>query len=1192
MRLTTIKLSGFKSFVEPTVIPITSDLIGIVGPNGCGKSNIIDAVRWVLGESKASALRGDSIQDVIFGGSAHRNPVGRASVELIFDNNQGSSNGQWSSYAEIAIKRVIQREGNSNYYINNIHVRRRDIADLFLGTGVGGRGYAIIEQGMISRIIEAKPQELKMFLEEAAGISKYRERRHETELRLNDTYKNLLRIEDIATELKKQIAHLEIQADTAQKYITLNQQLQNAQQILWLQQRDESTKQRLAAEEEITQSEQLLAVEAEQLHQSRYTRENLRAQEHDLNEQLHEIQGQLYGVNAEKARIEQEIAQFQKNKTRLAQQLADIDKQLAANQHHRESTTNQLTHWQKEKGHALAEHEASLQKHRIESEKLPEFEAIFDQYQTAYEHLRDHFTQTEQAINLTLTHIQHSSKTIQQLEARISRLKHEYSTLSDIDHHQLTELQTQLTHIENQLHATEETLATSESAFSETNQQKETATAQVHETQKAIANLQAQFNALHHLQQKIKNSDADALGHWLRKHHLDSEKRLWHHIQIEKEWENALESILQERLNSLAFSRLETILDWQNDLPLGKLSIFELPSIKDQDNTHHNKTQEPGISVALSHADRKTLFTFLTCNDEYLFSLLQHWLDKTYVVDSINSGLQQRHQLAPDEQWVTREGHLITRRSVFFHSPDSHLHGVLSRQRELNRIQSEITGREETLTVQQAILADSVAQHEALRQSIQSLHREQQQFTQHRHTLQIEQAKRLQINIQMEQRKVQVTTELNEIHLQLDKENQQKADAEHNAAELRVQIDTIKEQLRSAKNATETASHALGDQRLLIQTALKTAQEASFNEKICQNKINDLEKLFISIEEDKERLLHARTALNTEAENQDDSILNIQLETCSLRCEELEVSVAEHRNILDQTRQRIREIEELSMSMEHRQTKLRNAITQLQLKKQASGLSEERYNEELHEASADEESLLPLMNSKTNSAWQADIKRLHQSITALGAVNLAALDELETVRSREGHLDIQIQDLREATAILQTAIEQIDQETRKLLRKTFDTVNTHLQELFPLIFSGGKAALVLSDDKILDAGIMLTAQPPGKKNNSIHLLSGGEKALTALALIFSLFRLNPAPFCMLDEVDAPLDDSNTARFCELVKKLSKQTQFLFISHNKITMETAQQLIGITMQEQGVSRVVAVNIAGMLDSEKTKDTVTS
>lgn len=1190
MRLAKIKLSGFKSFVEPTAVPITSDLVGIVGPNGCGKSNIIDAVRWVLGESKASALRGDSIQDVIFGGTANRKPAGRASVELIFDNNQGSASGQWSSYAEIAIKRIIQREGNSNYYINNIHVRRRDIADLFLGTGVGGRGYAIIEQGMISRIIEAKPQEMKMFLEEAAGISKYRERRHETELRLSDTHKNLIRIEDIANELRKQIEHLEIQANTAKEYNTLHKQLQNTQKILWLQQRNESTKQRLAAEVEIRQIEQLLATDAKQLEQNRFTRENLRAEENDLNEQLHETQGRLYRENAEKARIEQEIIQFQKNKNRLAQQRVDIDRQLTENQHQHESTTNHLTHWQEEKRKSQAEHQTGLQKHRIETEKLPNFETLFHQHQKKCENLQYSFTKTEQSINLALTHIQHGSKTLQQLESRIHRLEQEYGAMSGIGHDQLAEHKTQITQTENQLHEAEKTLTASESASIEAGQEKETAAAQVHETQKTIANLRARYNALHNLQQKIDNNDA--LKQWLQKHGLDSEKRLWHHIQVKKEWEDALESILQERLNSLAFSQLETILNWQDDLPPGKLAIYELLQTKDHHATAHSMTHESTTQTERSCTNWKTLFAFLTCNNEYLSALLQYWLDKTYVIDDLSTGLQQRHLLKPDEQFVTHTGHIISRNSIFFHSPDSHLHGVLSRQHELNHIQSEIAVHDNKLTLQQSILAESAAQHEKLRQSIQALRRDLQQLTQQRHTLQIELTKHTQINIQIEQRKTQIAAELNEINLHRDKEIQQKLHTEREISALRAQLEEIRTRLISEKIVLETAANALSDQRLILQEALKTAQEASFHEKICQNKINDLALTLQSIEDDKEKLLQTQSALIAEADTQDDSQLNFQLETCFQRCQELEQSVDEQRNKLNQTRLHIQEIEKSSLSMEQRQTKLRESITQLHLRKQAAGLSEERFNEQLREALTDEESLLPFIGTRTNTALQADIKQLQQSISELGAVNLAALEELEAARLREGKLNTQVLDLREATAILQAAIAQIDQETKKLLKKTFDTVNTNLQALFPIIFSGGKAELVLSDDKILDAGVTLTAQPPGKKNTSLHLLSGGEKALTALALIFSLFRLNPAPFCLLDEVDAPLDDNNTVRFCELVKNLSKQTQFLFISHNKITMEIAQQLIGITMQEQGVSRVVAVNIDSAIDSEKTKDVVPS
>lgn len=1190
MRLAKIKLSGFKSFVEPTLVPITSDLVGIVGPNGCGKSNIIDAVRWVLGESKASALRGDSIQDVIFGGSASRKPAGRASVELIFDNSQGSASGQWSSYAEIAIKRIIQREGNSNYYINNMHVRRRDIADLFLGTGVGGRGYAIIEQGMISRIIEAKPLEMKMFLEEAAGISKYRERRHETELRLSDTHKNLIRIEDITNELRKQIEHLEIQANTAKEYNILHEQLQNTQQILWLQQRNESTKQRFAAEMEISQIEQQLTADTNQLQQNRLTRENLRAEENDLNEQLHGTQGRLYRENAEKARVEQEIIQFQKNKTRLTQQRADIDRRLTENQHQHESTTNHLAHWQEEKRKALAEHQAGLQKHRIETEKLPELETLFHQHQKTCENLQYNFTTTEQSINLALTHIQHGSKTLQQLESRIHRLEQEYGAMSGIDHDQLAEHKTQITQTENQLHEAEKTLTAAESAFIEASQEKETAAAQVHETQKTIASLRARYNALHNLQQKIDNNDA--LKQWLQKHGLDSGKRLWHYIQVKKEWENALESILQERLNSLAFSQLETILNWQDDLPPGKLAIYELLQTKDHHTTAHSMMHESAIQTERSCPDWKTLFAFLTCNNEYLSALLRYWLDKTYVINDLSTGLQQRHLLKPGEQFVTYTGHIISRNSIVFHSPDSHLHGVLSRQQELNHIQSEIAVHEKNLTAQQSILAENAAQHEKLRQSIQALRRDLQLLTQQRHTLQIEQAKHAQINIQIEQRKAQIAAELNEINLHRDKEIQQKMHTEREISALRAQLEEIRTQLISEKIVLETAVNALSDQRLILQEALKTAQEASFQEKICQNKINDLALTLQSIEVDKERLLQTQSALIAEADTQDDSQLNFQLEACSQHCHELEQSVDEQRDRLSQTRLDIQEIEKSSLSLEQRQTKLRESITQLHLKKQASALSEERFNELLSEALTDEKNLLPFLGTRTNTVLQADIKRLQQSISELGAVNLAALEELEAAHLRKNTLDTQVLDLREATAILQTAIAQIDQETKKLLKKTFDTVNTNLQALFPIIFSGGKAELVLNDDKILDAGVTLTAQPPGKKNASLHLLSGGEKALTALALIFSLFRLNPAPFCLLDEVDAPLDDNNTARFCELVKNLSKQTQFLFISHNKITMEIAQQLIGITMQEQGVSRVVAVNIGDVIDSEKTKDVVPS
>lgn len=1185
MRLAKIKLAGFKSFVEPTTIPVTNDLVGIVGPNGCGKSNIIDAVRWVLGESKASALRGDSMQDVIFGGSANRKAIGRASVELVFDNSLGHANGQWSSYADIAIKRIIQRDGNSNYYINNIHVRRRDIADLFLGTGVGGHGYAIIEQGMISRITEAKPQDLKTFLEEAAGISKYRERRHETTLRLTDTRKNLIRIEDIVDELRKQIEHLEDQARVAKEYTLLNTQLQETQQLLWLQQKVDATQQRIVAEEEIEQSEQLVKAETQQLKLDKEQREEARILEQDLNEKLHETQGMLYSANAEKTRIEQEISQFHKNQRQLAQQIQEISNQLTRQQQQLATATENLQHWHTEKQNASIAHQSSIEKNQQDNEQLPELESIYDRCQKAFDTAQQKLIQAERADSLAKMHIQHTSKTIQQLESRRNRLKQEHQALPEPDHEKLTKIQSELASTESQLTKNQKKLSQNEQAFSHESSRKHTATAQVHEIQHSLSHLQAQFNALHNLQKKTDNNEAIKL--WLKKHELDALPRLWHFIQIEKEWENALESVLQHQLNSFEVPQLEIINDWKDDLPPGKLSIYELQASKDACNP-----EQKNPLVSADRSDRSEwipLASYLTCSNNSIALVLNEWLNNIYVVEDIYHGLTQKNALTAHERLVTPEGHSFSRTAIHFHSPDSHLHGVLSRQRELNQTKTEITVLEKKLQSQKSALEQITAFHEKLNHTIQSCRREHQQLTQRRHHLQLEQTTLAQKIKQVEQRNKQVTEELKEINQQLAIENQQKQQAEKESSDHQHQVDQLKTTVQFAKNDLANAGQLLAEQRQKVQDSARAIQQAAFDEKVCINKISDLELTIKKIEEDKLQLSTRRDQLLSTKQDENDTELKSQLDTCIVRCKHLEQTITENRNHLEQTRQQILALDNKSMASENKLATMRESISQLHLKKQAACLSEERYQEQLNETTADETSLISRVGQKSLGSLQSEINRVSKSITALGSVNLAALDELEASRQREATLNGQIQDLNEAITILENAVEQIEQETKKRLQKTFDAVNNNLKEIFPIIFSGGKAELILNDGKILDAGLLLTAQPPGKKNNSIHLLSGGEKALTALALIFSLFRLNPAPFCLLDEVDAPLDDSNTGRFCELVKKLSEQTQFLFISHNKITMEIAQQLIGITMQEQGVSKVVAVDIANIVHQDN-KDAV--
>ncbi|MCB0280226.1 MAG: chromosome segregation protein SMC, partial [Calditrichaeota bacterium] len=680
---------------------------------------------------------------------------------------------------------------------------------------------------------------------------------------------------------------------------------------------------------------------------------------------------------------------------------------------------------------------------------------------------------------------------------------------------------------------------------------------------------------------KIENNDA--LKNWLQKHELATLPRLWRHIQIEKDWELALESILQERLNSIGFSRLETIQDWGSDLPPGKLSIFELDSTDIQASNNHQ----------LKQIDRtlwKTLADRVTCDNTRISFVINDWLRNTYLVDSVQHGLQHRHQLTPEEILVTREGHTLTLNSINFHSPDSHLHGVLSRQRELDQLQDKIKFFEKKLSEQKSDLEKITASNEKLNQTIQSFRQDQQQLTQHGHHLHLEKIKLSQMNEQIKQRRNLIMEELEELDRQLVSERQQNEQVVTQSAHHLDQIEKLKKIVETTKNNLANARQQVADQQLKVQHYNKEIQETIFNEKICQNKINDIENSMKVFEEDRIHLLSKHNNLLSEQKSENDTALLTQLENFISKCKHLEQKVADNRNQLEHARRKIQEAENQSMTSDQKQTSLRDALNQLYLKKQESSLLETRYTEQLNESQANEDNLMPLVNQKNTDTLQAEINRTQKKIIAMGSVNLAALDELEASQHRAVSLNAQIKDLNEAIAILENAIEQIDRETQSRLQKTFITVNRNLNEIFPIIFSGGKAELVLSGGKILESGLMLTAQPPGKKNSSIHLLSGGEKALTALALIFALFRLKPAPFCLLDEVDAPLDDNNTVRFCELVKKLSQQTQFLFISHNKITMEIAQQLIGITMQDQGISRVVAVDIVNAVSPDNKTETV--
>lgn len=1170
MRLSHIKLAGFKSFVDPTNISVPGDLVGVVGPNGCGKSNVIDAVRWVLGESRASALRGESMQDVIFNGSANRKPVGRASVELIFDNSLGKAAGQWSSYAEISIKRILLRDGESTYYINNIHVRRRDIADIFLGTGIGGRGYAIIEQGMISRIIEAKPEELRAFLEEAAGISKYRERRRETELRLADTRENLLRVDDICQELGKQLQHLEEQAKVAIQFKDRQNQLHTAQNLLWLARKQEAAMQRIRAEKEIQRLETELEAETACLRDAEKRLEEKRIQHYAAGDGLHQAQGELYATNAEVARIEQQIQHLRENRQRMELQITAAKSQLEHHEKQAENAVDSSNRWRSELELAQLTHEASKQKAAMESEKLPLAESVFRSCQEKLGEIQRGLLLVEQAGQLEESHRTHAEKTLQQLESRRERLLDEQGKLPQPDDEGLSRLRRETEGIAADLKQKQEVLTQTVERLPSAEEIKRKLTRKAQVLEQQITQAEARCNALQRLQHRLEGNER--LSAWLTKYQLDVSPRLWQSIQIEKGWEDALEAVLRERLNSAQLERLETAQNWASDSPPGKWSLFEA-------------VMPPAPTEATGQTEDRLrgkegwtpLQGYLTCDNSGIKAVLNEWLSGIFVVEGMQDGLLQRTKLAYGEMLVTREGHVITRHSLTYYAPDSQLHGVLARQREIAQIKIEVDALRGGLAIEKSALAVAEEAYRELEVSISRLRHDSEQLQQQHHDLQIQVLKLTQLAERASQRRSQIELELTEIAQQTAVEVSQKQDAEIKLAEYRIQIEALREQVQQEKHAREAAEQSLNTQRQLAQNAAREMQEAAFYEKTCQNKIIEIENSIHTINENIAGLRNNLEKLLTEQGGFDEAPLSSQLQEWLALRERRESALATARNALEGAANELREIEQERMTSEQKLYPLREFINQARLKEQEARITENQFGEQLTEAKANEEELLSALGRMRPAALQAEINRLNTEIAALGAVNLAALEELQASQERKTYLDAQLQDLREAVETLESAIRRIDRETRERLLETFDKVNSHLSEMFPIIFGGGQAKLILSGEEILDSGVQIIAQPPGKKNSSIHLLSGGEKALTALALVFSLFQLNPAPFCLLDEVDAPLDDSNTERFCDLVKKMSRQTQFLFISHNKITMEMAQQLIGVTMQEQGVSRVVAVDI---------------
>ena len=1158
LRLSHINLAGFKSFVDPTHIALPGQIVGIVGPNGCGKSNVIDALRWVLGESKASALRGESMQDVIFNGSGNRKPVARASVELVFDNSLGKAMGQWSSYAEIAIKRVIKRDGESSYYINNQHVRRKDVTDIFLGTGLGARAYAIIEQGMISRIIEAKPEELRVFLEEAAGVSKYRDRRRDTELRIGDTRENLLRVSDILHELDKQLVHLTEQAEVAKRYRELQVRHDTTQRLLWMLNKQEAASRRQKFAQAVEKTRNELESEIARLREVESQLETARTEHYALADALHSKQGELYTVNAEVARLEQQLSFMSEQRNRLAQQISSAERQIEVQRSQLQGTQGLLTHWHEEQqgaGLRVAERESHAE---IEAEKLPQVEETARAAQARFNDVQREHMQLQQQLQLAETQRTHIQRNLQQLEARRQRLQQEQESLPKAESETLLQTQQQLLELETERSEQEHQLAELQEQLPAAAEVRRSSQNAVQESERQVAQVEARLNALQQLQRQI---DQDKnLQNWLAKYQLDNVPHLWQAIRIDSGWEDALEAVLRERLNALSIAHLEDAIAW-GDVPPAKLAVFAVEGTKPE--------------ATLSHVELTPLIQYVQCQDAQAATVLNDWLLNVYAAPDLAQAINQRTKLPAGAWLVTPQGHLVGVHSVLFHAPDSQIHGVLARQREIEQLQQQAQLLAEKLEQgkQQAQQAEQT--YSGIESRITPLRNAVSSLQQQQHSVQMQILKLTQTKERNLERNSQIAHELEELTEHAAGEQGQQEEIAERMEILRENLETQQMQVEQVRQQAAEQEAALRQQRDQMQKAQHELQEARFFAKTCAEKISDLERNLqhgsVTLAQLEETLQHSSTELS----NLSDSNAQQQLQEVLLQKQQREQALAEARNVLEHATLTLNKLEQERMSCEQKLHPMRDKVSELTLKEQEARLQFEQWADQLQ--GIDEEALLPYLEGAKQSGLQTELNRVNSEITMLGAVNLAALEELQGAQERKIYLDAQAKDLNDAMDTLEEAIRRIDKESRDLLMATYDAVNRNLSELFPILFGGGDARLVLTGEEILDSGVQVMAHPPGKKNASIHLLSGGEKALTAIALVFSLFQLNPAPFCLLDEVDAPLDDTNTERLCKLIKKMAMNTQFVFISHNKITMELAQQLVGVTMQERGVSKVVSVDI---------------
>jgi len=1166
MRLSKIKLAGFKSFVDPTVLHLPGNLVGVVGPNGCGKSNIIDAVRWVMGESSARSLRGETMSDVIFNGSASRKPVGQASIELVFDNSQGRLGGPWASYGEIAIRRLVGRDSQSSYFLNGSRCRRRDIADIFLGTGLGPRSYAIIEQGMISRVVDARPDDLRLFLEEAAGISRYKERRRETETRIRHTRENLDRLNDVREELNRQLQHLQRQARAAEQYRDYRTEERRLRaELLTLRWR--------ALQGAILDHEQAVrhhetALDALCAEQRRLEAllEKGRGQRADFNEAFNATQGRYYQAGAEISRLEQYLQhqrELQRRRDEDWQQtllaLEQVEAQWRLDREQRDELAATLLEVEPEAIRLLTDETAA-------GAELSVAEAALREGQRDWEDFNRRTGEIQQRIEVERTRIEHLDRQLLQSERRLERLRFEQEQLADADlAAELTELREAEQFIAEALRQAQEQLAQTEAALNATRETRQQIDPPLRAMQERLQTGRGRLASLHTLQEAALGRHERSVNDWLHTQGLANAPRLAERLEVESGWEVAVEATLTGWLDAICVPGLEEPAHAAHTaLPQGRLTLFELPN-------------EPSPGVSANSPPAAMLLARVQAPWP-----LAGLLDGVRTTADLTEALVNRASLGENETFITPEGAWCGRHWVRLTCGGSEEDSVLAREREIRQLETVLA--EDVLEI-----AQRTAQLNQLRdrqREIEQQRRDEQQMVNQGHRDQA----RAQAEVdtaqarweQVRARTEALAEEQAELAFQCEQDREQVQMARLRLAEALLTLEDLsaeqvelsdrrarlQEEHQQCRIRNEAVRQAVARQAAHLETL--RVQVASVDRALARLDLQQRQ-----LQERRDQLALERTVDSDEQLATAGEELAGWLET-RLAVEE-ELSAARRR--LEAQDAELEAGEQSRNRCERQAETQRRQIEEQRLALGEARIKQQNLRDQLQELATTPETVLPtLPETAVESDRLARLEQVEQRIQRLGAINLAAIAEFTQAAERQHYLNAQHADLLEALNTLEDAIRKIDRETRARFRETFEQVNTGLQELFPRLFGGGRAHLELTGEEVLDAGIAIMAKPPGKRIGSISLMSGGEKALTAIALVFAIFQLNPAPFCLLDEVDAPLDEANVRRFGALVEDMATRVQFVFITHNKATMEIAHHLAGVTMQEPGVSRLVAVDVA--------------